>query len=1047
MGDIASQNKTRTILAMLLAVWMVGSGCADDKAPPGNNVDPGNNAPNNAPNNTVNNAPCPQEPEICDGADDDCDGLIDEDFDLQGDVQNCGACAEVCDLPNGQVTCRAGQCALVGCEEGFFDVDGDPDNGCESTQCSPDPAGETCDGADNDCDGQIDEDFNVGSSVEHCGGCGQACSLPGAQEACDNGTCVIDACEPGFADEDGDPDNGCEAVVCQPEPDGEICDGADNDCDGQIDEDFDLQTDAEHCGQCGQACTLDNAVAACDAGQCTVDQCEGGFVDLNGQAEDGCEYLCEAQDRAEEDIACDGQDNDCDGEIDNDTQEGLPCALGGMAGGTQTCVDGALLCSAPESEETLLCGPVDGVLTLAGSPYIITCEAITIEGIARLEAGVEVRSGLPEGTWPQIQVTGQIISQGATWDGVEVLLDGGTASLQEDRFVGHGQVVLSANEAATVDATDVIITSDNGGVGVRLTGPGRLAEGFAWANGTLSGLEIGVEVLGDGPITLQGTIFEDNANAVRVDAEDAALDLSQAVVRNQQGPPARGIALEEGATVSIEGTRFEGRAEDAALTLPIEALADVSGAAIQQGASTIHITGDVAAAVTLEAVGQLDVFTLIGPMQVLSGATLDSAAVLLQSLSGQRLSVLSGGAWTAGLVRNVAVTLGGQLTWQPEGALEITNGATGLQGCALDVAATGSLAQDALVLRHLNPSTPALDGLCLRTPNLTGLQAAEGMTIEGFERGVVVDGAVGEVDVRGLTLLENRVGLDYAGQVGPVIAGNTFRSVTDRQMTAIHFSQLGAEPGGAVTNNIFDFDLADGPYHLDPDNLSTNNGTRFEGNTWLNNQPDGYLLSGTLESPQARLQSVTELPFEDNFFISIQMPGPLTINEGAHFQISPVNQIATIQGLTSLEGDAEVVVLGRLTMAGPGALANNMPIRFEPGSQGTIRRAEISGQRTDAPLISITDAAPLIGGVGSVDANILTGSSQGDVIGIELNATAPMCVEETDLCPFIANNDLRTLAIGIVVTEPADFSGVNDFDDANPNGDTVPINVQRLPEP
>jgi hypothetical protein len=31
-------------------------------------------------------------PEVCNGLDDDCDGEVDEDFDLMSDVMNCGAC-------------------------------------------------------------------------------------------------------------------------------------------------------------------------------------------------------------------------------------------------------------------------------------------------------------------------------------------------------------------------------------------------------------------------------------------------------------------------------------------------------------------------------------------------------------------------------------------------------------------------------------------------------------------------------------------------------------------------------------------------------------------------------------------------------------------------------------------------------------------------------------------------------------------------------------------------------------------------------------------
>ena len=74
---------------------------------------------------------CDAEPEVCNGADDDCDSLVDEDFDLNTDVLNCGVCGLSCTYPNGMGVCVDGDCSLQACTEGYRDDDGLEANGCE----------------------------------------------------------------------------------------------------------------------------------------------------------------------------------------------------------------------------------------------------------------------------------------------------------------------------------------------------------------------------------------------------------------------------------------------------------------------------------------------------------------------------------------------------------------------------------------------------------------------------------------------------------------------------------------------------------------------------------------------------------------------------------------------------------------------------------------------------------------------------------------------------------------------------------------------------
>ncbi len=326
--------------------------------------------------------------ETCNHADDDCDGNIDETFDLQTDHDNCGACGNACEKAGAQTTCGAGACTITGCFPSFFDVNGDTagpydlSDGCEY-QCFQSNGGvEACDGIDNDCDGSMDEGFDVTDDINNCGACNHVCQFFKAAPHCNSTTCEFDPatdCESGYHDIDGQQANGCE-YQCTPTNGGvEACDLTDNDCNGTVDETFALLTDVANCGRCGLACEFPHATPVCMLGMCGFDPptgCDAGFVDADGKQLNGCEYMCSPSNGGVE--ICDGIDNDCDGVADDGpTDAGAPCASTSppqgacVADGLLTCSAGVLVCSG-ETEPTLeICnssdddcnGPIDDGVT------------------------------------------------------------------------------------------------------------------------------------------------------------------------------------------------------------------------------------------------------------------------------------------------------------------------------------------------------------------------------------------------------------------------------------------------------------------------------------------------------------------------------------------------------------------------------------------------------------------------------------------------------------------------------------------------------------
>ena len=222
------------------------------------------------------------------GVDANCDGQLTNQPNLMTDINNCGTCGNNCNAGavHSMWGCVAGMCQFQGCQPGYYDLNGD--HQCEYA-CSFTSATESCNGIDDNCNGQIDENVSLTQTPGDCRT--NVCSGGGVTSVPDNtdlpvdgNQCTADVCTAGVPSNPPlSPGDSCN------QGGGTMCDGAGacvqcvtaSLCPGQ---DTECQVRTCNAGTCGFNYTSAGIpVAAQTPGDCKKNQCNGagGIVTVN----------------------------------------------------------------------------------------------------------------------------------------------------------------------------------------------------------------------------------------------------------------------------------------------------------------------------------------------------------------------------------------------------------------------------------------------------------------------------------------------------------------------------------------------------------------------------------------------------------------------------------------------------------------------------------------------------------------------------------------------------------------------------------------------
>jgi large repetitive protein len=386
---------------------------------------------------------------VADGVDQNCDGLETcyDDDDDDGFLDASGDTRSSSDSD---------------CSDAYEGSSSDPTTDCDDTDASAYPgAAEICDGADNDCDGSVDEGVTTTATWyadSDSDGYGDASS---STSSC--------AAPSGYVSDSTDCDDGDASV--NPGASEVVADGVDQNCDG-----LDLcYEDADGDGYHSGATIYTGDMDCSDPGEADASTPSGDCDDTDATVNPGAT-----------EITTDGVDNDCDGDVDE----------GGSSSSTAVvCADGT---ASYTSIQDAIDVAADGdVITVCAGTYE---EALTISG---LELTLESLGGPDTVTIDGDGDTALTVEGGAV-----VSISGVTLTGYKNTSMNGAAIDCTSS---TIDVSDTVITGNRNDTSGSAVGLDACTSSFVGVSVEDNLVRYYFYALNGGSFELSGSVARDNS--------------------------------------------------------------------------------------------------------------------------------------------------------------------------------------------------------------------------------------------------------------------------------------------------------------------------------------------------------------------------------------------------------------------------------------------------------------------------------------------------------------------------------------------------------